>query len=202
MLAGLLALAANLLMPPGRGRCWVFAALGGIACASFSWMGHGAATEGPAGWVHLGGDILHSLAAAAWIGALAVFAFWLMRKEAEPRLLLAALQGFSLFGMAFVTVIAATGLLNAYFLVGLSRLPMLWSSLYGELLLLKVGLFLVMLWLAARNRSVHTPALATASASSSGALRQSVLLETGLGIVILAIVAWLGMLPPPSSLGS
>src|SRR3546814_15811165 len=45
------------------------AAGGGLS--SLAWSGHGAATEGGAGMVHLGADILHLLAAGAWVGALA-----------------------------------------------------------------------------------------------------------------------------------
>jgi putative copper resistance protein D len=190
-------LAANLLLP-GRRQYRIIALLGGIICASFSWMGHGAATQGPAGWIHLGGDILHSLAAAAWIGALMVLAPWLMQSDAAPRMLVAALKNFSGFGIVFVATLIVTGLINSWFLVGVSHLPELWRSLYGELLVAKILLFLAMLWLAMRNRNRHVPRLAEQPSSSAG-LRQSILVETGLGVIILALVAFIGMLPPPSS---
>src|SRR3546814_163364 len=47
--------------------------LAAIAVASLAWSGHGAATEGPVGMVHLASDIIHLLAAAAWIGAFGAF---------------------------------------------------------------------------------------------------------------------------------
>src|SRR5436190_6740827 len=53
-----------------RPRWRVLTALGATAAATFAWSGHGAATEGPAGWVHLVADIAHALAATAWIGVL------------------------------------------------------------------------------------------------------------------------------------
>src|SRR3546814_7577933 len=42
-----------------------------IALATLAWTGHGAADEGLLGWVHLGADITHLLAAGIWVGALA-----------------------------------------------------------------------------------------------------------------------------------
>jgi putative copper resistance protein D len=195
--AGLLALAVTVIA--GKQYKSV-AACGAIACASFSWMGHGAATQGAAGWIHLGGDILHTLAAAAWIGALAVMAAWLMQKSPDPRPLLKALRDFSAFGVLFVATLIVTGLVNSWFLIGIGRLTDFWQSLYGQVLLVKILLFLAMLGLAARNRTVHVPGLEAQSGTAAiAALKRSVLAEAGLGVVILVLVAWLGMLPPPAS---
>ena len=61
VLAGLVA-AGLAFARPGPGA-WRLASLGGgLICASFAWMGHGAATEGGAGLLHLASDILHTLA--------------------------------------------------------------------------------------------------------------------------------------------
>src|SRR3546814_14315017 len=56
------------------------AAGGGLS--SLAWSGHGAATEGGAGMVHLGADILPLLAAGAWVGALP--ALLIMASAARP----------------------------------------------------------------------------------------------------------------------
>ena len=46
---------------------------GAVALATLAWSGHGAAGEGEAGWLQLGADLIHLLAAGAWVGALAAF---------------------------------------------------------------------------------------------------------------------------------
>ena len=66
----ILATILAVMLKPARASWVVAAALGTLATATFAWMGHGAATEGPRGLVHLGADILHSWAGAIWIGAL------------------------------------------------------------------------------------------------------------------------------------
>ena len=38
--------------------------------ASLAWAGHGAATPGAAGDLHLAADVLHLLAAGLWLGTL------------------------------------------------------------------------------------------------------------------------------------
>ena len=100
----LLALTSTIFWVPGT-RLWsICAALGTIASASFAWMGHGAATEGSAGWVHLVGDIAHLLATAGWIGALAAFWIILARpiSSTGQQALCHALVGFSGVGTALV----------------------------------------------------------------------------------------------------
>src|SRR3546814_563986 len=50
-----------------------------IALATLAWTGHGAADEGLLGWVHLGADITHLLAAGIWVGALAALCLLIFR---------------------------------------------------------------------------------------------------------------------------
>ena len=102
-----------------RGTWWLCASLGAVISASFAWMGHGAATEGALGLLHLSADILHTLAAGVWIGALV--AFFLLLRPRPPSVILdavlhKALHGFSGVGTCLVAVIVATGLVNSWFL--------------------------------------------------------------------------------------
>jgi len=187
---------------------WLGAIAGGVICASFAWMGHGAATKGVPGLLHLASDILHTLAAAVWIGALVAFLVLLatdsrqsdVGREAMHR----ALHGFSGVGSALVAVLVATGVVNGWFVIGLEGLPRLWSSAYGQLLTVKLVLFLTMVVLAAANRFRHTPRLGAALAGPSptgeavAALRSSLVWETGISMAVLGLVAWFGMLAPPS----
>jgi len=209
VIAGASALALLLTLRPG-GLLWgLVSALGAAGCASLAWMGHGAATEGLAGRVHLVADILHSLAAAAWTGALVAFLLLCWPRSAtspeHQRSLYCALHGFAGVGAALVGVIVATGAVNSWFLVGPDRLDGLWTTVYGRLLLAKLGLFAVMLIVAASNRFRLTPALAR-SLDGSGQtpyaltdLRQSLILETAAAGAILVLVAWLGTLAPVSA---
>lgn len=184
--------------------------LAAIAVASLAWSGHGAATEEPAGMVHLASDIVHLLAAGAWIGALGAFILIVSRRTQTPETLSAAhrvLASFATVGAIIVGLIIITGLVNSYLLVGPGNVLMLAESDYGRLLLIKLGLFAIMLGLAAGNRFRLTPVLGKAVGGDGAAaavvrLQRSLWIETATGILILGLVAWLGTLPPPASGGS
>ena len=188
---------------------WLGVIAGGLICASFAWMGHGAATKGAPGLLHLGSDILHTLAAAVWIGALVAFLILLAGgdrgTDARRQALHRALHGFSGVGSGLVAVLVATGLINSWFLVGLEGLAGLWTSAYGQLLTLKLVLFLAMVGLAGANRFQLTPRLGAALGGGSSAqqaiaaLRKSLIWETGISMAVLGIVAWFAMLAPPSA---
>ena len=192
----------------GRGGWWFAAFAGAIICASFAWMGHGAATKGAQGLLHLSSDVLHTLAASVWVGALVAFLILLATDSRQTgagrEVLHRALHGFSGIGSGLVAVLVATGLINSWYVIGLAGLPRLWSSTYGQLLTLKLGLFLVMVGLAAANRFHLTPRLGSALAGPATsreavvALRASLAWETGISIAVLGLVAWFGMLAPPS----
>ncbi|MGB8182844.1 MAG: hypothetical protein WCF13_10775, partial [Stellaceae bacterium] len=49
---------------------WIALALSAALFASLTWAGHGAADEGTSGTIHLAADLLHLLAAGAWLGGL------------------------------------------------------------------------------------------------------------------------------------
>lgn len=183
----------------------------GVALATLAWDGHGAMDDGAIGWLHLSADIIHLLAAGVWIGALAGLAMLVGRSAARMdrqhlTITHRALEGFSVTGSVIVGLIIVTGLINAWLLVGVRGISSLPTSLYGQLLLAKIGLFLAMLVLAAANRFRHTPALAKAMAQDDHgaairALRWSLGMETSLAVTVLAVVAWLGTLEPIASAG-
>ncbi|MEO8313326.1 MAG: copper homeostasis membrane protein CopD [Pseudomonadota bacterium] len=190
-----------------RGVFTLCVVLGAVALSSFAWMGHGAATRGSSGWFHLGADILHALAAGIWMGALIAFYGLTLSpngNSATDAALHVALRGFSRLGSLLVAVLIATGLVNSWFLVGPAHLSGLWTTPYGQLLSLKLLLFVGMLGFAASNRFRLTPALGAAlearasSLDAKSALRRSLLLETTLAVGVLALVAWLGRLEPTS----
>ena len=205
--AAAIALAAVLVLPAGRTRWLATSAFGAIGTASLAWMGHAAATDGPRGALHLASDATHALSAAVWIGALGGFALllWNSPRTAEGRdALCEALQRFSGIGPSVVAVLALTGAINGWILVGFSHADDLLETPYGRLLALKLLLFLAMLALAAVNRFRLAPALAAAEAAGPtelalGRLRRSIAWETTAGLAVLALVAWLGTLAPPAA---
>ena len=202
-----LALLAAIALKPGR-TLWSLTVVAGlVVAASFAWTGHGAATEGPGGLAHLLADIIHSVAAALWLGALAALTILLLRRTAPDDLTVhRALHGFAGLGTLAVGLLVLTGLVNSWFLVGLARIGDLAGSLYGQLLIAKLVLFALMLALAAGNRFRLTPALGAVLAGGEDPrkalqrLRRSVVAETLVGAVLLAVVAIMGTLPPPASL--
>ena len=207
--ASALALLLLAVRRPDGATWWACAGAGAVISASFAWMGHGAATNGTAGLLHLAADILHTLAAGVWIGALVAFLLLLRPRAPSPDMdavVHKALHGFSGVGSALVAVLVASGLVSSWFLVGPGRIAGLWTTPYGQLLSLKLMLFAGMLGLAAANRFRLTPALGATLAGdgcSSGealvALRRSVVVETALAFLVLSLVAWLGTLAPVSA---
>ena len=208
--AALAALTACLVLRPAP-KLWIaLSGFGAMVLATFAWTGHGAAEEGAAGLIHAAADVLHLLAAGVWLGALVVLAILLGRtRPTDDRASLEplhdALKGFSSIGSAVVAVILATGLVNSWFLVGPDRILSMADSTYGLLLLVKLGLFVAMLGLAALNRFFLTPALQMGLAHDDPApaianLRRTVLVETTAGVAIMILVGVLGTLAPVISL--
>lgn len=190
----------------GAGGRWLVAGAAGVALGSLAWTGHAGATEALPGALHRLSDVVHLLAAAAWIGALAMLlrAIAATKAGAAVAQAQADLAAFAVAGSVIVGLIFVTGLVNGVMIVGLTGLPLLPSTLYGQLLIAKLGLFALMLVLASLNRWRLTPRLdpkpdAGGRSRAVAAVRRSLALEAGAAITILALVAWLGTLAPPSS---
>jgi putative copper resistance protein D len=174
---------------------------GGVALVTLAWTGHGVMHEGSLGLWHLLSDSAHLLAAAGWVGALVAFGLMLRSTSEQAVPVLAhALAGFERVGAVFVAVLIGTGVANYLFVVG-PNLDGITGGVYAILLCLKLGLFGLMLGLAALNRSHLTPLLQRSLAAGDHraareALRRSITLEFGAVVLILALVAWLGTLAP------
>ncbi|MEO6359072.1 MAG: copper homeostasis membrane protein CopD [Sphingomicrobium sp.] len=178
---------------------------GAVALASLAWNGHAAATEGKLGAVHLASDFLHLWAAGLWIGALFALLSLVAGRSTDPvRMKVAhrALEKFSHIGTATVLVLIVTGIVNGTMILGFFDPRVLVGTPYGQLLLLKLALFALMLGLAAANRFRLTPGLAAvltdngSPGRAAARLRLSIGLETTAALAILALVGWLGTLEP------
>lgn len=178
---------------------------GAVALGSLAWSGHGVMDDGRTGTLHLVADIVHLLAAGVWVGALASLLWVLITaRHGSTATSHRALADFASVGTASVALVLASGLVNSWLLVGPSNVLSLGTSLYGQLLLIKLVLFAGMASLAAINRFRLTPAMGTARTPDDARqalkrLRLSLTLETFAAIFILGLVAWLGTLEPPVS---
>ncbi len=203
------ALLVLVLAKPSR-QVWIAVSLAGLmVSASFAWTGHGASTEGPGHLIHLTGAILHSWAAAVWLGALAALLILTLSHRPAPatdRLLHQALHGFAGVGTASVAVLVLSGLVNSWFMVGPDHLTDLLVTPYGLLLTAKLLIFALMLVLAAANRFRLTPDLGNALDDPEdlrvavGRLKRSLVMETLLALALLAVVAVMGTLAPVSAM--
>jgi len=138
------------------------AALAAALLGALALAGHGGATPAAAGIVHLIADMAHAIAAGAWVGGLLPLVLLLAaaRRAADAPALVAARDAtrrFSNLGLVSVAALLATGIVNTIFLAG--SVPALLGTPYGQLLLLKILLFLAMVAIAAVNRLKLTPQL-------------------------------------------
>jgi putative copper resistance protein D len=169
---------------------------------SLAGSGHAAGTPGALGDVHLVADVLHLLAAAAWLGGLLPLSllFGMALRQTDPSLasaLSVATRRFSTLGLLSVGTLLCTGLVNTCMLAG--SLPALAYTDYGGLLLLKVALFGVIVAIASNNRLKLMPELSSTDAVRR--LNRNARIEVALGLAIIAIVSVLGTLSPGAHLG-
>ena len=177
-----------------------------LLLVSLAWVGHAMEGQGVARLVHQINQMVHLLAAGLWLGGLVPLAWLLQRarslsgaawisvaRDVVPR--------FSQMGYAAVGLLAGTGALNTLLLVGSAQA--LIGTPYGQLLGLKILLFLAMVAVALFNRFRLLPRLRRAAQPSAtiAALTRSVLCEQGLGLAILAVVSVLGTWPPAIHMG-
>ena len=183
------------------------AALAGCILATMAWMGHAAATPGLDGYIHSGADVAHLLAAGVWLGALPPLALMLVRavRAGTPAAGVVAAHTtnqFSRVGILCVCALLLTGGVNAWYLVGTPAA--LFGTHYGQLLLLKLALFALMLVLAAGNRLRLTPHLAVAARGMGDTnaiaamwrIARNASAEAALGLAIALIVGALGIAIP------
>jgi copper resistance protein D len=187
-----------------EGRDPLLLLISAILLLSLALTGHTQANEGALRVMHICADAAHLLAAGAWLGGLVQLLFLIVFAARFPsadhlNLATGALTRFSGMGYLAVAVLIATGLVNAWVLLG--AVNHLASTPYGQALSLKLVLFLGMLGLAAHNRFRLVPALTTgvkgAVPDTLRRLRRNVAGEQLLGLTVVGIVAFLGTMQPP-----
>ena len=183
-------------------RFALLAAISALLLVSQAWLGHAAE----------GGDTLygkamiaaydaHVIAAAAWLGGLPplLLAIVEQREYADPGAsTLRLLSRYSAMAVAVVSVIVLSGIANTAFRAA-GAFGTLMQSVYGKVLLVKLGMVSIMLALAGVNRIIIMPRLSQTSDSpaSAGTLEKSIALECICGILVIGAAAILGITPPP-----
>ena len=187
---GLVAVAVAL-WQPGRNRPQWASAGGAIAVGGFLLTGH---TSTHALRAVLGALLaLHLLLVAFWFGSLVPLAA-VIRLESRPRAA-AVLGRFSAIAAALVPLILVAGLAMAWLLAG--SLAVLGTP-YGQLLLVKLGGFLLLMLPAAYNKWRLAPAFERSR--SSAALRGSLAAEYLLIVAVLSVTAVMTAFFSPGSM--
>ena len=185
-----LALLALALVLPGR-WIWLGLALSGAALLLQTGIGHAGAMGGGTGAELIASEALHLLAAGAWLGGLLPLLIVLLR--VSPVGARAVSHAFTPVGLACVAVLAGTGVLQAWELVG--GLAGLVGTAYGRMAALKIAVFAMLLGLATANRFVFTERLGE-GARASRRLLASIAIETMLGLLVALAAGRLASLAP------
>jgi copper transport protein len=166
--------------------------------------GHASVQEPVA--VLLPANVLHVLAASAWIGGIAVLVLALpgATRRLEPadraRMLSAAVGRFSTLALVSVAALLTGGILQSLF--ELSAVGDLIDTAYGRAILIKSALVALLLCIGASNRRRTLPALAREARDGAPpgrpgvALRRALRAEVALGVAALAVTGALAGYSP------
>jgi copper transport protein len=188
---------------PGRGFWAAWGAMAAALVATISLAGHSAAGERVP--VSLPNDLVHVAAGAIWFTGIVVLSVVLPyacrgRSDGERlRLVAPAVVRFSTVALVSITVIGVTGTINSLLRVG--RLQDFIDTRYGNVLVMKIAIFLLILAVGGLNHFVIRHRLETAigkrRASSSRALfRRTIVTELLLAVAVLGITGVLTSMAP------
>jgi len=167
-------------------------ALAVVFAGGLSLSGHDAVDPGSS-WKTEIADWVHLAAASLWIGALATMALLLW--SGAPELRRAAFVRFSRLAMVLVALVLAAGTYMA--IVRLPQLHDLWSTGYGRVLIVKIGLVCVALAWGAVHHFLVRPKLAAADAGLLSRVGRSLAAESMVGVAVLLVAAILVDSKPP-----
>jgi copper transport protein len=196
---------------PGPGAWTAALAVPLLTLALLPGLGGHAGVQDPVA-VLLPANVLHVLAAGAWIGGIAVLvlalpaATRLLESADRTRLLAATLARFSTVALVSVAALLTGGIVQS--LLELGAVNDLWDTAFGRAIAIKAALVLVLLGLGALNRRHTIPRLqrAASEGESPGAtgvlLRRTLRAEVALGVAALAVTGALAGYPPATALSA
>ncbi|MEU6020647.1 copper resistance protein CopC [Micromonospora sp. NPDC047134] len=196
---GLLAAAAVLLRPlfagsAGRTDLIILGVLGGAALLTWPLSGHPAASPAPAVSVLV--DAVHLGSMAVWLGGLVMLVVFLLPR-ADERELGAILPIWSRWAALAVSALLLAGIVQA--LIEVATPAALVNTTYGRLVLAKVGLFALVIGVAAYSRHLVRKRIA---ASRPAPMRRAVWVELAVTAVVLAVTSVLVQTPPARTAGA
>ena len=170
-----------------------------VLVGSLPYGGH-AATQSPQALL-VGADVLHVLAAGAWLGGLTLLlaCFWPRRGQAPGEGAVQATVRFSRLALPAVAVLVVAGSAQAWFHLG--SIVAFVHTTYGWALLSKIVLLAGVVALAAGNRR-RTARLAAGGTGAAAAprLRRAMRAEVALAALALAATATLVRAAPPATI--
>ncbi len=175
-----------------RSRAWTAALVLGLVFAARSVL---------SGRVRALVNPLHEAAAALWLGTLMVLVIAFLPvalAPATPRdrrgpLVAEVVRRFSPLALFSAAAVGLTGLATAW--MHLKYLSALWTTAYGQVLILKLVFVAGIVALGAWNWRRALPALGTEKAAID--LRLSSLTELGVALIVLVVSAMLSSMPSP-----
>ena len=188
---------------PGRGFWSAWTVMAGALVATISLAGHSASGNVVA--VSLPNDLVHVAAGGIWFTGIVVLSVVLpyacrgLPDGERLRLLAPAVVRFSTVALVSITAVGVTGAINSLLRVG--RLQDLFDTRYGNVLTLKIGLFLLILAVGGLNHFVIRHRLEAAigarRASSARALfRRTIAIELMVAVAVLGLTGILTSMAP------
>ena len=168
-------------------RSRLIAATGVMYLVALAYVGHSRSQAAP--WLGVPVDVVHTAAAATWLGGLAALVFVVIPKVDTERGV-AAFDRFGRVAERAVAVLVVTGIIQMLRLHG-NPLSML-TNRHGLLLIVKISLVALMLWLAARNRrelGAQRRRESTQPKTLRRLLVRASLIETAIGAGVLVITS-------------
>lgn len=157
-------------------------------------VGHATMRDGIPGTLQQINHALHLLCAAAWFGGLLPVVYCMrVAKGRWRQQAVSAMMRFSRYGHFFVAGVLITGIGNALFITGFTAF---WQSAYGQLLLLKCALVVLMVAIALTNRYVFVPRMRQENPQAALWFVRMTQIEWGIGGIVLAIVSLFATLEP------
>ncbi len=163
--------------------------------ATFSISGHPGMREFSA--LSIGTDIVHFLSVSAWMGGLVTLALLGRKWQSESSLVI---SWFSFTATISMPIMVATGIAQAWRMM--EGFQNIFSTTYGVVLSLKVLLVIVAIAAGTRARQVFKSKKVDRQDLREIKFSRTVLAESMIGVVVLAVTAVLVSVPPLSVSGA
>lgn len=171
------------------------ASLVAIVAGSAAMALSGHASSATPQWLMRPAVFVHVITIAIWIGSLSPLAYALQHGDDAAR---QALGQFSRLIPVCVAALTAAGLLLA--IVQVQTFEALVSTAYGNMLLAKTALLVVLFLLVAANRWVFTKPAERGEQGAARRLARAAIIETMIALAIFAFAATWRFTPPPRAL--